>query len=85
VSSPQPEPLALNFNGHSPSEMTFLVRAVIAACERQGRPLSYVRVPEAVATILERDPDPSPAHGVRVVGTFSDPYAVEFARYPDGS
>jgi hypothetical protein len=85
VNSPEPEPLTLDFNSHSLAEMAFLVVAVIAACDRQGRPLAYVCVPEAVASIIERDPDQGATHGVRVVGTGSDPSAVECGRFPEGS
>lgn len=85
ASSPYPEPLALTFKSHSPVDMTFLVRSVIAACDRQGRPLAYVRVPESVATILGRDPDRDATGCVRVVCNTAGSSAIEFGRFPDGS
>lgn len=78
--SPQPEPLPTSFGDHSPAEIAFLVRAVIAACEREGHPLAYVRLPAAAATIITRDP--KPIGGVRLKGTMALPDAVEFGRFP---
>lgn len=76
----QPEPLPISFSDHSPTEIAFLVRAVIAGCERAGYPLAYVRLPAAVATILLRDPEP--IRGVRLGDTMAQPDAVEFGRFP---
>ena len=44
ISSPVPDPLNVCLRGESPTETTFLVRAVIDSCERRGFPLNSVRV-----------------------------------------
>ena len=44
ISSPVPEPFNVCLRGESPTETTFLVRAVIDSCERQGFPLNSVRI-----------------------------------------
>ena len=53
--SPTPEPLNLDLRGQNPQETTFLVRAIVDACERRGTPLSHIRVdPEAGSDLLRQ-------------------------------
>ena len=52
-----PNPLPVTFTGHSPSEIAFLVRAVVNATERHGSRLERAGVSEAVARVLRNDPD----------------------------
>lgn len=77
---PDPEPLSLTFNNHTSSEIAFLVQSVIAACDRIGQPLAYVRLPSAVADIIANDPDGG--GGPSVAATMATPNAVEFGRFP---
>lgn len=57
ASASSPEPLPITFSGHSPAEIAFLVRAVVAAAERNGSPLARAAVSPTVARLLQHDPD----------------------------
>lgn len=53
-SQPRPEPLGVDLIGESPADTTVLVRAVIDACERRGRPIYMVQVSEDLGKGLSR-------------------------------
>ena len=55
-----PEPLGVDLVGHSPAEVTFLVRAVVDACRRRAAPLSLVRVGSVCASNIVRALAPGP-------------------------
>ena len=57
ANSAEPEPLSVTFWGQSPAEMAFLVRSVVAAAERSGRPVCKAAVSSAVAHLLQNDPE----------------------------
>lgn len=76
ASLPEPEPLPMALQDHTPSQIAFLVRCVIAACDRIGRPLAYVRVASCMASIISNDPDG--AAGPSVVPAMVQPGAVRF-------
>lgn len=44
ISSPNPEPLNVSLRGEGITNTTFFVRAVVDSCERQGSPITEVRV-----------------------------------------
>lgn len=58
----RPEPLGVDLVGHSPVEVTFLIRAIVDACERRAAPLSLIRVGNIVASNLIRAFGPEPLH-----------------------
>ena len=55
-----PEPVGVDLVGHSPAEVTFLVRAVVDACRRRAAPLSLVRVGSVCASNIVRAFAPGP-------------------------
>ena len=63
-----PEPVGVDLVGHSPAEVTFLVRAVVDACRRRAAPLSLIRVGSICASNIVRAlaPDPLRYEGVAV-------------------
>ena len=58
--SPTPEPLFVDMMNHSPVEITFLIRAVVDACERLAAPLSLIRVGEALGSHAAHALGPEP-------------------------
>jgi hypothetical protein len=54
--------------GQSPAEMTFLVRAIVDACERRAVPLSLIRIDRdfGAATAKDLGPEPSLYEGVKI-------------------
>lgn len=57
---PMPEPLFLDMMDHNPAEATFLIRAVVDACERRGVPLSSIRVGTTLGSNAARTFGPGP-------------------------
>ena len=82
IGSSQPEPLPVAFSGQSPSEIAFLARAVADACERQGRPLAYIMLPDKVVAILTRDPSVATFSVLIVRNGVASPDSIEFGRFP---
>tara|TARA_R110000824_G_scaffold401792_1_gene616545 strand:+ start:7991 stop:8317 length:327 start_codon:yes stop_codon:yes gene_type:complete len=84
ASSPMPEPLFLEMVGHSPSEVTFLIRSVVDACERRGVPLSKVCVGPSLGSNAKRALGPEPLHyqGVQVDLVDGLDRGIEFYRFP---
>ncbi len=82
--SPTPDPLYLDLIGHSPAEVTFLVRAVIDACERRGSPLSTIHVAADIGSNVVRalGPEPLRYEGVQVQLTGDLSGRVAFFRFP---
>jgi len=60
--------LGVDLMGQSPAEMTFLVRAIVDACERRAVPLSLIRIDRdfGAATAKAMGPDPSLYEGVKI-------------------
>ena len=58
--SKTPEPLGVDLVGHSPAEVTFLIRAVVDACRRRSAPLALVRVGSVCASNIVRALSPEP-------------------------
>jgi len=87
ASSPKPEPLFLDMMGQSPGEVTFLIRAVVDACERRGAPLSMVRVGQDLGSNAKRalGPEPLKYEGVPVELTDDLEQRIEFYRFPKSS
>ena len=81
---PKPEPLGVDLVGQSPVDVTFLVRAVVDACERRGAPLSLIRVGNIVASNLVRAL--GPAHmcyeGIKVEVATDLGSRIELYRFP---
>ena len=63
-----PEPLGVNLVGHSPAEVTFLVRAVVDACARRGTPIALIRLGSVSASNAVRTfgPEPLEYDGVKI-------------------
>lgn len=80
--SPTPEPLNLDLRGQNPQETTFLVRAIVDACERRGAPLSHVKVaPEAGYDLLKQYGS-SRYQGVQISASSQLSGSLEFFRFP---
>lgn len=84
AASPTPEPLFLDLMNHTPAEITFLIRAVVDACERRGAPLSLIRVGATQGSNAARvlGPEPLAYEGVEVELTGELDRRVKFYRFP---
>ena len=49
-----PEPLTISLRGESPTEVTFLVRAIVDSCERRGMPISSVLLSPDIGSDLDK-------------------------------
>ena len=80
----EPEPLGVDLVGHSPIEVTVLIRAIIDACQRRCCPLSLVRVGSVFASNVVRSlgPDPLQHDGIRVEVAADLDYRIELYRFP---
>lgn len=80
----KPEPLGVDLVGQSPVEVTFLVRAVVDACERRAAPLSLIRVGSVIASNLVRalGPEPLRYEGIKVEVTSDLESRLELYRFP---
>jgi hypothetical protein len=87
ASSPVPEPLFLEMMGHSPGEITFLIRAVVDACERRCTPLSKICVGHTLGSNAKRALGPEPLHyeGIPVELVDDLEQRIEFYRFPKSS
>lgn len=87
ASSPTPEPLFLEMTGQSPSEVTFLIRAVVDACERRGVPLSMIRVGQTLGSNVKRalGPKPFKYEGIPIELVDDLEQRIEFYRFPSSS
>jgi hypothetical protein len=84
ATSPTPEPLFLDLVNHTPAEVTFLIRAVVDACERRGVPLSCIQVGTTLGSNAARTLGPAPfAYEGVAVGLDGDlDRRIEFYRFP---
>jgi hypothetical protein len=84
ASSQAPEPLFLDMLGQSPGEVTFLIRAVVDACERRGVPLSKIRVGQTLGSNAKRALGPAPLkyEGIAVELVEDLGQRIEFCRFP---
>lgn len=82
-----PEPLFVDMMNHSPADITFVIRAVIDACERRTVPLSLIRVGRALGSHAARalGPEPLEYEGISIELTGDLDRRVEFYRFPKGS
>lgn len=82
--SPRPEPFFIDLMDHSPAEVTFLIRAVIDACERRGITLSAICVDNVLGSNAQRalGPKPHQYHGVYIEFATGLNRRVEFFRFP---
>lgn len=87
ASGTAPEPLFLDMMNHTPAEVTFLIRAVVDACERRGVPLSLVRVGTTLGANAARTFKPQQlAYGGVALDLDSDlDQRIEFYRLPKDS
>ena len=85
AASPTPEPLFLDMMGHSSGEATFLIRAVVDACERRGAPLSKIRVGHDLGSNAKRAlrPEPLSYEGVTIELAANLVQRIEFYRFPN--
>ena len=60
AATPTPEPLSVDMVGQSPAEITFLIRAVVDACERRGMPLALIRADQMLGSHAARALGPEP-------------------------
>lgn len=84
TSSPLPEPLNISLRGEGAADVTFLVRAVIDSCERQGSPINAVRVDVTLSSDLLKQYGnrTSGYQGVVVAGSNTLGSNIEFFRCP---
>ena len=84
AASPTPEPLFVDMMNHSPAEITFLIRAVVDACERLTAPLFLIRVGNELGSHAARalGPEPLGYEGVRVELAEGLDRRIEFYRFP---
>ena len=84
VSLPEPEPFKVSLWNEGIVEVTFLVRAVIDSCERNGAPLSLVSVCFDLGSDLLKQygRDPSGYQGVKINGSATLQSEIEFHRFP---
>ena len=82
-----PEPLFVDMMNHSPSDITFLIRAVVDACERRAAPLSLIRVGQTLGSHAARalGPQPLKYEGIGIELTGDLDRRVEFYRFPKGT
>lgn len=80
----EPEPLFIDLMNHTPGEATFLIRAVVDACERRAAPLSVIRIGAELGSHALRalGPEPLQYEGVKVELTPELERRVEFFRFP---
>ncbi len=82
TNSPRPEPLNIDLRGQSPQEATFLVRAVIDACERRGAPISLVCVhPEFGTDLLKLYGSGIGYEGVTIQAASETSDSLQFFRF----
>jgi hypothetical protein len=82
ASSPTPEPLNVDLRGQSPQEATFLVRAVVDACERRGAPISLVCVhPDFGSGLLKLYGSGIGYEGVQIQEASDTSDSLEFYRF----
>ena len=81
-----PEPLFVDMMNHSPADITFLIRAVVDACERLAAPLALIRVDEALGSHAARSlgPEPLRYEGIPVELADSLGRRIEFYRLRPG-
>lgn len=79
-----PEPLFLDLLNHTPAEATFLIRAVVDACERRAAPLALIRLGIELGSHAKRalGPEPLQYEGVKVEITPELERRLEFYRFP---
>lgn len=84
--SPTPEPLGVDLVGQTPAGVTFLIRAVVDACERRAAPLSLIRVGLVCASnaIRALGPEPLQYEGVQVEPASELDHRIELYRFPRG-
>lgn len=82
--SPTPEPLFLDMMNHTPAETTFLIRAVVDACERRGAPLSSIRIGTTLGSNAARTFGRAPLvyEGVAIELDGHLDRRIEFHRFP---
>jgi hypothetical protein len=85
--SKQPEPLGVDLMNHTAVEATFLVRAVVDACERGVTPLSCIHVSSNLAGDLERQlqGESGSYEGVPIHSSTVLASRIEFFRFPPRS
>lgn len=83
---PLPEPLFVDMMNHTPADITFLIRAVVDACERRAAPLSLIRVGQTLGSHAARalGPEPLKYEGISVELISDLDHRVEFYRFPKG-
>lgn len=81
--SQTPEPLGVDLLGHSPAEVTFLVRAIVDACERRNPPLACIEVAIDYASNLSRALGPAPLqyHGIKIELSTDLVHRIELHRF----
>lgn len=79
----EPEPLFIDLMNHSPGEATFLIRAVVDACERRAAPLTLIRLGIELGSHAKRalGPEPLQYEGVKVELAPELERRVEFFRF----
>jgi hypothetical protein len=79
-----PEPLGVDLVGQSPAEVTFLVRAIVDACERRAAPLVCIRVATDYASNLNRTLGPAPLQyqGIQIELSADLDHRIELHRFP---
>lgn len=82
--SSRPEPLFVDMMNHSPADITFLIRAVVDACQRRAAPLSLIRVGQTLGSHAARalGPEPLNYEGISIELTSDFDRRVEFYRFP---
>ena len=85
AASPAPEPLFLDMVGHTAGEATFLIRAVVDACERRGALLSKIRIGQQLGSNARRalGPEPLGYEGVSIEIVEHIGQRIEFHRFPN--
>ena len=81
--APEPEPLFIDLMNHSPGDATFLIRAVVDACERRATPLNLIRLSLDLGSHAKRALGPQ-YEGVKIELAPELERRVEFFRSPLG-
>jgi|GEM_PF-2930104 len=80
--TPAPEPLPVDMIGESPAAATVFTRAIIDACERNGRPLWRVAICPELGQDLLLQHGAKGYEGVAIVADESLVNRIAFFRFP---
>lgn len=78
-----PRPLKISLWNERPIDATFLVRAVVDSCQRQGLTINHISIcPELGGDLLKQYGDDAGYSGVRILSSANRNSEIEIYRFP---